>query len=93
MLSVGPAAGFNPLTPITVIAQHASLTSVTVVNSASKVSVTGTLSPDPANAQWFYDHFGIGDVVEMANSGGPKLPIWDTYGDWELPWSQWQAGS
>lgn len=53
----------------------------------------GCVNLSPANAQWFYDHFGLGDVVEITNSGGPPLPVWDTYGDWELPWAQWQAGN
>nr|WP_254207176.1 Ig-like domain-containing protein [Nocardia alni] len=53
----------------------------------------GCVNLSPANAQWFYDHFGIGDVVEVTNSGGPSLPVWDTYGDWEVPWSTWQAGN
>jgi lipoprotein-anchoring transpeptidase ErfK/SrfK len=53
----------------------------------------GCVNLSPANAQWFFDHFGIGDVVEIANSGGPSLPVWDTYGDWEVPWSTWQAGN
>jgi hypothetical protein len=53
----------------------------------------GCVNLSPANAQWFYDHFGLGDVVEITNSGGPPLPVWDTYGDWELPWNQWQAGN
>ncbi|ASR34827.1 hypothetical protein BAY61_07395 [Prauserella marina] len=41
----------------------------------------------------FFDHFGLGDVVEVTNSGGPPLPVWDTYGDWSLSWPDWQAGS
>lgn len=53
----------------------------------------GCVNLAPANAQWMFDHFGIGDVVEITNSGGPLLPVWDTYGDWEIPWSQWQAGN
>jgi lipoprotein-anchoring transpeptidase ErfK/SrfK len=53
----------------------------------------GCVNLSPANAQWFYDHFSPGDVVEITNSGGPTLPVWDTYGDWELSWAQWQAGS
>jgi lipoprotein-anchoring transpeptidase ErfK/SrfK len=52
----------------------------------------GCVNLSPDNAQWFFDHFGIGDVVEITNSGGPRLPVWDTYGDWELSWDQWQAG-
>jgi lipoprotein-anchoring transpeptidase ErfK/SrfK len=53
----------------------------------------GCVNLSPGNAQWFYDHFGIGDVVEITNSGGPTLPVWDTYGDWEVPWQTWQAGN
>ncbi|MGH3673962.1 MAG: Ig-like domain-containing protein [Pseudonocardiaceae bacterium] len=52
----------------------------------------GCVNLAPANARWFYDHFGLGDVVETVNSGGRPLPVWDLYGDWALPWSQWQAG-
>jgi lipoprotein-anchoring transpeptidase ErfK/SrfK len=51
----------------------------------------GCVNLSPADAQWFYDHFGIGDVVEVSNSGGPPLPIWDRWGDWALSWSQWQG--
>jgi lipoprotein-anchoring transpeptidase ErfK/SrfK len=53
----------------------------------------GCVNLSPADAQWFYDHFGVGDVVEVANSGGPALPVWDRWGDWALPWSQWQAST
>ncbi|MFC4949327.1 L,D-transpeptidase [Pseudonocardia sp. GCM10023141] len=53
----------------------------------------GCVNLSPTNAQWFYDHFGLGDVVEIINSGGPPLPLWDTYGDWEMPWNQWRGGN
>ncbi len=53
----------------------------------------GCVNLSPTNAQWFYDHFGLGDVVTVTNSGGPPLPVWDTYGDWALSWAQWQAGA
>lgn len=53
----------------------------------------GCVNLAPADAQWFFDHFGIGDVVEITNSGGPPLPVYDTYGDWELSWADWKAGS
>jgi len=53
----------------------------------------GCVNLSPANAQWFYDHFGLGDVVTVTHSGGPPLPVWDTYGDWALRWAQWQAGA
>ncbi|WP_369797909.1 Ig-like domain-containing protein [Nocardia sp. BMG111209] len=64
------------------------------VNQQGSSNVShGCVNLSPANAQWFYDHFGIGDVVEIVNSGGPTLPVWDTYGDWEVPWDVWQAGN
>jgi lipoprotein-anchoring transpeptidase ErfK/SrfK len=53
----------------------------------------GCINLSPQNAQAFFAQFGLGDVVEVANSGGPVLPIFDTYGDWELSWADWQAGS
>jgi lipoprotein-anchoring transpeptidase ErfK/SrfK len=53
----------------------------------------GCVNLSPANASWFFDHFGVGDVVEITNSGGPKLPLWDTYGDWVVPWSVWSKGN
>ena len=53
----------------------------------------GCINLSSANAQWFFARFGIGDVVEVTNSGGPILPIWDRYGDWEIPWTTWQAGN
>jgi lipoprotein-anchoring transpeptidase ErfK/SrfK len=53
----------------------------------------GCINLNGANAKWFFDNFGPGDVVEVTNSGGPKLPVWDTYGDWALSWSEWKAGS
>ncbi|WP_181782432.1 L,D-transpeptidase [Pseudonocardia pini] len=53
----------------------------------------GCVNLAPADAQWFFDHFGVGDVVEITDSGGPVLPVYDTYGDWELSWADWEAGS
>jgi lipoprotein-anchoring transpeptidase ErfK/SrfK len=53
----------------------------------------GCINLDQANAAWFFQTFGLGDVVEVTNSGGPPLPVWDTYGDWEPSWADWQAGS
>lgn len=53
----------------------------------------GCINLNAQNAEWFFNNFGLGDVVEVTNSGGPTLPVWDTYGDWAVSWSQWQAGS
>ena len=53
----------------------------------------GCINLNEANAKWFYAHFDIGDVVEVNNSGGGTLPIYDTYGDWAVPWDVWKAGN
>lgn len=53
----------------------------------------GCINLNEQNAQWFFNNLGPGDVVEVANSGGPQLPLWDLYGDWSVPWAQWQAGN
>ncbi|EWM15339.1 Ig-like domain-containing protein [Kutzneria sp. 744] len=64
------------------------------VNQQGSSNVShGCVNLSPENAQWFFNHFNLGDVVEVTNSGGGKLPLWDTYGDWELSWADWQKGS
>jgi len=30
--------------------------------------------------------------VTYTNTGGTSMPSWDGFGDWNLPWSVWQAG-
>jgi lipoprotein-anchoring transpeptidase ErfK/SrfK len=53
----------------------------------------GCINLNDANAQWFFQNMGLGDVVEVSNSGGQQLPVYDLYGDWALSWAQWQKGS
>lgn len=53
----------------------------------------GCINLNGENARWFFRNFGYGDVVEVTNSGGPELPVWDRYGDWSMDWQQWQQGS
>jgi lipoprotein-anchoring transpeptidase ErfK/SrfK len=48
----------------------------------------GCINVSPANAQWFFDNFGPGDVVEVANAGN-TVGLQDGLGDWNLPWDQW----
>lgn len=52
----------------------------------------GCLNLNKDNAQWFYDNSIVGDVVQVKNTGGPALQVWQN-GDWSVPWSQWVAGS
>jgi lipoprotein-anchoring transpeptidase ErfK/SrfK len=53
----------------------------------------GCINLNQANAQIFFNMFGIGDVVIVTNSGGQQLPLYDTYGDWAVPWPTWSAGN
>lgn len=70
---------------------HENPTSVTAQGSTNVSH--GCINLNRENAEWFFDHFGLGDVVEVTNSGGPSLPVWDTYGDWAVSWPDWQQGS
>ena len=48
----------------------------------------GCVNVGPVDAQWFYDNFNAGDVVEVKNSPRP-LDLRNGLGDWLIPWSQW----
>ncbi|GAA4658450.1 MULTISPECIES: L,D-transpeptidase [Amycolatopsis] len=64
------------------------------VGSQGRSNVShGCINLNADNAQWFFNNFGLGDVVEVSNSGGKQLPVWDLYGDWALSWDAWQKGS
>ncbi|BEK95017.1 L,D-transpeptidase [Nocardia seriolae] len=52
----------------------------------------GCLNISPADATWFYDFVTPGDVVEVRNTGGDPLDIWQN-GDWTIPWPDWLHGS
>ncbi|MEU8898220.1 Ig-like domain-containing protein [Nocardia sp. NPDC048505] len=51
----------------------------------------GCLNLGPGDAGWFYDFIGQGDIVEVRNTGGEPLNIWQN-GDWGVPWDQWRSG-
>jgi len=64
------------------------------VGSQGSANVShGCINLNAANAEWFFRTMGLGDVVEVTNSGGKPLPVWDLYGDWALSWDEWQQGS
>jgi lipoprotein-anchoring transpeptidase ErfK/SrfK len=48
----------------------------------------GCLNLNKANATWFYNFSIPGDVVEVRNTGGKPLQLWQN-GDWSVPWDQW----
>ena len=43
-------------------------------------------------AKWFYDNFTYGDIVQIYNTVGPPLQVWDGYGDWNVPWDEYAQG-
>lgn len=48
----------------------------------------GCLNLNRDNAVWFYNFSVPGDVVEVRNTGGKPLQLWQN-GDWSVPWDQW----
>ncbi len=42
--------------------------------------------------KWFYDNFTYGDIVDIWNTSGPNLEVWDGYGDWQVPWETYKLG-
>jgi lipoprotein-anchoring transpeptidase ErfK/SrfK len=48
----------------------------------------GCINLSPADAQWVYDTFLLGDVVVVKNSPKP-LPVWDGLGDWQVGYDQY----
>ncbi|MFC9292866.1 Ig-like domain-containing protein [Streptomyces sp. NPDC057011] len=46
------------------------------------------------DAAWFFETVREGDVVEVVNSGGEKMPPFaNGFGDWNMDWRTWLAGS
>ena len=52
----------------------------------------GCVNLPPRAAEWFYRNFGYGDVVDIRNTGA-TLRADDGFGDWNIPWDRWTAGS
>lgn len=44
------------------------------------------------DAARLYEVLRVGDPVEYENADGRPMPQWDGFGDWNVPWSKWQAG-
>jgi lipoprotein-anchoring transpeptidase ErfK/SrfK len=46
------------------------------------------------NAKWFFNHVRQGDIVQHVNSAGETMPPFGNgFGDWNLEWKKWRAGS
>lgn len=63
-------------------------------NIGSRSTSHGCTNLTVADARWFYQFSQIGDVVQYTNTGTSNaMPSWDGFGDWNVPWSQWQQGN
>ncbi|MDQ4040053.1 MAG: Ig-like domain-containing protein [Actinomycetota bacterium] len=52
----------------------------------------GCINVSTANAQYFYENFGWGDIVQVTGTGRGLEPT-NGFGDWNIPWEQWLLGS
>lgn len=53
----------------------------------------GCTNLSPADSEWYYHYSQIGDPVTWTNTGTTqRVPVWDGYGDWNLPWSTYRHG-
>jgi lipoprotein-anchoring transpeptidase ErfK/SrfK len=52
----------------------------------------GCVGMSTPQAKWYFNHTMIGDVINVLNSPR-KMELRNGYGDWNLSWPQWLAGS
>jgi lipoprotein-anchoring transpeptidase ErfK/SrfK len=63
-------------------------------NIGSRSTSHGCTNLTVSDAQWFYNFSLIGDVVTYTNTGtSEQMPSWDGFGDWNITWTDWQAGN
>jgi lipoprotein-anchoring transpeptidase ErfK/SrfK len=61
-------------------------------NIGQRSTSHGCTNLTAADAKRFFSFAQVGDVTVYTHTGGPTMPSWDGYGDWNVPWSTWQAG-
>jgi len=61
-------------------------------NIGQRSTSHGCTNLNVADAKRFFTFAQIGDVTVYTNTGGPTMPSWDGYGEWNLPWTTWQGG-
>ncbi len=49
----------------------------------------GCIGMSPEGAEYFYNTFGPGDVVQILNTDYGPMYVWDGFGDWNVPWNEW----
>ncbi|NEY34119.1 L,D-transpeptidase family protein [Streptomyces sp. PRKS01-65] len=65
------------------------------VGSQGSANVShGCVGMSTGNAEWFFGTVREGDLVEVVNSYGETMePFGNGFGDWNLDWRTWRAGS
>ncbi|CAL9402631.1 L,D-transpeptidase 2 [Streptomyces sp. enrichment culture] len=65
------------------------------VGSQGSANVShGCVGMSTGNAEWFFRTVREGDLVEVVNSQGDTMtPFGNGFGDWNLDWDKWRAGS
>jgi len=61
-------------------------------NIGQRSTSHGCTNLTSAEAKRFYEFAQVGDVTVYTHTGGPTMPSWDGYGDWNLSWTTWQSG-
>ncbi|WP_434992991.1 Ig-like domain-containing protein [Arthrobacter sp. Ld5] len=49
----------------------------------------GCVGMSPEGAEYFYNTFGPGDVVQILNTDYGPMYVEDGFGDWNVPWDEW----
>ncbi|GAB3538171.1 Ig-like domain-containing protein [Arthrobacter tecti] len=69
---------------------HEALPAAQSVLGVTNVS-HGCVGMSPEGAKYFYEVFGPGDMVQILNTSKGPVQVWDGFGDWNVPWTEWTA--
>jgi lipoprotein-anchoring transpeptidase ErfK/SrfK len=61
-------------------------------NIGSRSTSHGCTNLNVNDAKNYFNFCQVGDPVNYRNTGGPDMPTWDGYGDWNITWDTWSAG-
>lgn len=96
MVSTNPADPYDLIVPwsvrLTASGEYAHAASWNGGNIGIRSTSNGCTNLNVNDAKWFYQFSQIGDVVTYSNTGGTRMPSWDGYGDWNIPWGAWTSG-
>jgi lipoprotein-anchoring transpeptidase ErfK/SrfK len=91
---IGP--GYNEIVPysmrLTNSGEFLHAAAWNVANIGKRSTSNGCTNLLPADAQRLFGYLQIGDPVTYTNVAGGVQPVWDGYGDWNVPWPSWVAG-